>query len=167
MAVRFIHSCLFAALHIILKSICRHDYNSPPQTGKHSLYLHFPLSNVYKKTDFIILWHPTVHKKNLTALTHKNKKRTADIYTRTVLLLPKSTRHWHYCFLLICTQIVPYPYHCVLCHNTLNPALHSQAGESIRYKLRRSMPETHRQWCKIYAPACSFEDICVTLWGQR
>ena len=29
----------------------------------------------------------------------KNKKRTADTYTRTVLLLPKSTQHWHYCFL--------------------------------------------------------------------
>ena len=36
------------------------------------------------------------------------KKRTADTYTRTVLLLSKSTKHWHYCFLLICIQIVPY-----------------------------------------------------------
>ena len=45
----------------------------------------------------------------ITVLTFKNKKRTADTYTRTVLLLPKSTQHWHYCFLLICTQIVPYP----------------------------------------------------------
>ena len=54
-----------------------------------------------QKTDFIILWHSTVHKKNITILTFKSKKRTADTYTRTVLLLPKSTQHWHYCFLLI------------------------------------------------------------------
>ena len=48
---------------------------------------------LYKKTDFIILPCSTLHKKNLTALTLKNKKRTADTYTRTVLLLPKSTQH--------------------------------------------------------------------------
>ena len=30
---------------------------------------------------------------NITVLTTKNKKRTADTYTRTVLLLSKSTKH--------------------------------------------------------------------------
>ena len=46
-----------------------------------------------QKTDFIILQHSTVHKKNITVLTPENKKRTADTYTRTALLLPKSTQH--------------------------------------------------------------------------
>ena len=45
---------------------------------------------------------------SFTTFTLKNKKRTADAYNRTVLLLPKSTQHSHYCFLLIFTQIVPY-----------------------------------------------------------
>ena len=35
----------------------------------------------------------------ITVLMFQSKKRTADTYTRTVLLLPKSTKHWHYCFL--------------------------------------------------------------------
>ena len=34
-----------------------------------------------QKTDFIILWCSTVHKKNITVLTPENKKRTADTYT--------------------------------------------------------------------------------------
>ena len=33
-----------------------------------------------------------MHKKKITVLTFKNKKRTADTYTRTVLLL--STLHY-------------------------------------------------------------------------
>ena len=35
-----------------------------------------------------------MYKKNITALTLETKKRTADTYTRTVLLLPKSTQHY-------------------------------------------------------------------------
>ena len=56
--------------------------------------------NFCKKSGFIILWFSTVYKKNITVLTPENQKRTADTYTRTVLLLSKSTKHWHYCFLL-------------------------------------------------------------------
>ena len=35
----------------------------------------------YKKINFIILPHSTLHKKNITVLTFKNKKRTVDTYT--------------------------------------------------------------------------------------
>ena len=49
--------------------------------------------NFCKKTGFIILWFSTVYKKNITVLTPENQKRTADTYTRTVLLLSKSTKH--------------------------------------------------------------------------
>ena len=40
-----------------------------------------------------------MYKKIITVLTPKSQKRTADTYTRTVLLLLKSTQHWHHCFL--------------------------------------------------------------------
>mgnify|MGYP006883544025 CR=1 FL=1 len=48
-----------------------------------------------QKTDFIILWHSTVHKKNITILTPENKKRTADTYElstffNNILVLPTS-----------------------------------------------------------------------------
>ena len=38
------------------------------------------LFNLCKKNHSIILWCSTVHKKNITVLTFKNKKRTVDIY---------------------------------------------------------------------------------------
>ena len=34
-----------------------------------------------QKTDFIILWHSTVHKNNITVLTPKNKKNSRYIYS--------------------------------------------------------------------------------------
>ena len=50
--------------------------------------------NTYAKK-LVLLYYSTLlyTRKNITVLTPENKKRTADTYTRTVLLLPKSTQH--------------------------------------------------------------------------
>ena len=38
-----------------------------------------------QKTDFIILWHSTVHKKNITVLTPENQKRTATFSAKETI----------------------------------------------------------------------------------
>ena len=50
-----------------------------------------------QKTDFIILWHSTVHKKNITVLTPENKKKNSRyIYSNC-----SSTSEVHAALLLV------------------------------------------------------------------
>ena len=62
------------------------NYLYPEVTAGHPYYSF----NTYAKNWFYYTIALYCTQENITVLTPKNKKRTADTYTRTVLLLPKS-----------------------------------------------------------------------------